>query len=451
MRAPDERNMAAITRFAGGALEREIPPQVLAQGVACFIDWFAVALGAHGEPAAKAVRLTARRLWPGAGDAIVLLDEPAAPGASALVNGTLSHCLDFDDLHVASVAHLSGATLAAALAVGSASRSGEEAILRAFICGFEVGARLGAGSFGSALNHRGVHATGVIACLSATVAAGVLMRLDEGQMAQALGVAATQCGGLTASFGTMAKPFHAGRAALGAVMAVELAKAGFEAAADVLEPGGGLASALVQDGLTRIPALSFGGAWEILNNTFKPYASCLMTHAPIDAARSLAPACRDRSLAAVTVYVNPLLPKVAGIAAPRTALEGKFSTAFCVALGLSGYRATDRDFSAATVESRPLGDIARKVRLEVDPAMPKTAARMRVEFSDGGHVDESVPLALGNPENPMSEDDLKRKFLALVEPVLGSGADELFACLKGCRTPGSLRAIARLTSKQVKQ
>ncbi|MCG8506520.1 MAG: MmgE/PrpD family protein, partial [Sphingomonadales bacterium] len=187
--------------------------------------------------------------------------------------------------------------------------------------------------------------------------------------------------------------------------------------------------------------------WEILNNTFKPYASCLMTHAPIDAARSLAPACRDRPIAAITVYVNPLLPKVAGIAAPHTALEGKFSTAFCVALGLSGYRATDRDFSAATVESRPLGDIARKVRLEVDPAMPKTAARMRVEFSAGGHVDESVPLALGNPENPMSEDDLKRKFLALVEPVLGGKADELFACLKGFRTPGSLRAIAGLTSK----
>ena len=63
----------------------------------------------------------------------------------------------------------------------------------------------------------------------------------------ALGAAATQTGGLTASFGTMAKPFHAGRAAMDGIVAAQLAAAGFTAATGLFEPGGGLDNALVQD------------------------------------------------------------------------------------------------------------------------------------------------------------------------------------------------------------
>src|SRR6185312_9225863 len=113
-----------------------------------------------------------------------------------------------------------------------------------------------------------------------------LLRLDEDKALNALGAAATQAGGLTASFGTMAKPFHAGKAAMDGVMSAQLAANGIIAATNLLQPDGGLDTALVQDRTVQIKPADFSG-WEILNNSFKPYAACHLTHPAVDAGREI--------------------------------------------------------------------------------------------------------------------------------------------------------------------
>ena len=441
-------NADAASAFIAKTSDRKLPEQVLDAARMCLVDWFGVAIAARDEGAANAVRKVVGE-WGRAGNAHVLFAGKADPAGAAMVNGTMAHCLDFDDTHVGSLAHLSGPTWAATLAVGSALNSDPAVMLRAFVTGFEVGARIGAQGVGDALNTRTLHSTGVCGCFSAAAAASALYRLDAGRTKYALGAAATQAAGLTGSFGTMSKPFHAGKAAFNGVLSAQLAKAGFASATDLIETDGGLASALIQDGTVSLAPLTFAdGDWEVLRNTFKPYASCLLTHSVIDCGRKLHSQIAGRNIRSVVVNVHPMTVRLAGKPDPRTPLEGKFSTAYCTALALSGHAAAATDFTAKRLNDPKLRDLISRVSLKIVPEMEKTAAAMTVTLADGGTFEADTPLALGNPGNPMKWDDMERKFQDLTEPVLGEDAAKVFASLCRFSSPGDLETVFALTGPQ---
>ena len=428
MSAAATPNADAAAQFILGMRERALPAPIAEAARMCVVDWIGVALAGASEPAAIAVQTVVRR-WGGTGNASILLGGQAPAGAAAMVNGTMGHCLDFDDTHVGSLAHLSSPVLAAALAVGMDRGASPTDILRAFVTGFEVGARFGTGA-GPALNERAIHSTGFFGCIGAAAAAAFLLDLDAAGIRNALGAAATQASGLTDSFGTMAKPFHAGKAAFNGILAADLAAAGLTAAPALLEPGGGLSAALIQDGSAGIPPVSFDDGWEITRNTFKPYAACLLTHPAIDAARRLAEQVGAGEVEGVRVGVHPLAVQLAGNPDPRTPLEAKFSLAFCVALGLAGHAASQGDFSPARLADPLLRGLTARVAPVITPTLAKTAGWVEVLTRAGTLLRADIPVALGNPENPMSWDDMRAKFLGLTEPVLAAAAQPLFAALR---------------------
>ena len=122
------------------------------------------------------------------------------------------------------------------------------------------------------------------------------------------------------SFGTMAKPFHAGKAAMNAVIAVKLAQEGFVASPEALDSREGLARAFVQDRSVGFVPID-NSPWQILLNTFKPYASCLLTHPAIDCARAIAGAEQASRIKSITARVHPLAIRLAGKTKPVTPLE----------------------------------------------------------------------------------------------------------------------------------
>ena len=437
-------NATEAARFIGGARGRNYPAEVVEAAKKCLVDWVGVALGARNEEAAAAVRKVALN-WGTTGNAQVLLGGKAAPSAAALINGTMAHCLDYDDTHVGSVTHVSGPTVAATLAVGTHLGATEQEILSALITGFEVAARLGNGA-GQKANLRGFHATGIFGTFGAAAAASALYGLNESAVRNALGAAATQTGGLTESFGTMSKPFHAGKAALNGVLSAELAAEGFAAKESLIEPGQGLSTAIFQDGAGTLAPLDFSQEWEITRNTFKPYAACLLTHALIDAARSLSGKVKGKEVARVEAVVSQPAVKLAGKPNPQTPLEGKFSLAYCAALGLNGYEASERDFAADRLADPAIRRIIERVEPKPTDDMAETAARIVVELSDGSRLDADVPLALGNPGNPMSWDDMWRKFEPLVTPSLAGRSRELFDLLRAFEQPGSLERFAQMVA-----
>ncbi len=438
-------NSEAIAQFVVGMRTRELPAPVLEAAQFCIADWYGVAIGANGLPPVAAISRVARAMG-AEGDCPVLSGGTAGPMAAALVNGTMAHCLDFDDTHVGSISHLSGPAWAAAWAAATDSGASPELAMRGFIAGFEVGARLGGGGFGVATNERHIHATGVFGCFAAAAAAACIYGLDSNQIQNAIGLAATQVGGLTASFGTPAKPFHAGKAAFNGLLAAHMAREGYPAALTLAEGGGGMDRALVQDKSVLVQSLDFDKGWEITRNTFKPYAACLLTHPVIDAGKRLAPQLDLRRIAKIRVLVHPLAIELAGKQAPTTPYEGKFSLAYTAALSLAGRSGAHGDFTDAGVNDPTLQALVRKVELVPIPEMALTAASMELVMEDGTQMREHTPLALGNPGRAMGWDHMRAKFMSLAQPVLGDApASDLFNQLRGI---GSAQWIALNASLQ---
>jgi 2-methylcitrate dehydratase PrpD len=439
-------NGPRLAAYIAGITARALPPEVEDRARLCLADWLAVAIGAGAEATARIVRDTVAG-WHSEGRSSVLFGGLAAPPFAAFANGTLAHCLDFDDTYVAAVTHTSAPVWAATLALGEAQDADERTMLAAFVAGFETAARIG-GGLGEAVTARGWHGTGVFGRLGAAAAGAVLLRLDAGQALNALGAAATQVGGLTASFGTMAKPFHAGKAAMDGVVAAQLAASGFIAATGLLEPGGGLDDALVQDRAAGIAPVDLAG-WRILDNSFKPYAACHLVHPAVDAARALRRHNRDlAAVRAVRAEVGALAYQVTGSKSgtPATPLAGKFDLKYCVAAALHGGKLSAADFREPWQPDPAICATAGKVVPEVSDRMGFASARLALDFGDGDSVFADIPVAKGHPGNPMGWEDMWEKFDALVAPVLGRDSAALFDLARGfgrSGTLGEMRTILR--------
>jgi 2-methylcitrate dehydratase PrpD len=423
-------NSDIIGNYIAAVSDRTIPPEVQDAARLCLADWMCVALGAGQEPAGRIVRETIAQ-WRSTGRARVLFGGRAAAPMAALANGTLAHCLDFDDTYVDAITHTSAPVWAATLALGEETGASEAAMLAAFITGFEVVARVGHG-LGQGVTARGWHGTGVFGRIGAAAACAALLGLDATRAQHALGLAATQTSGLTASFGTMAKPFHAGKAAMDGILAAQLAAGGMVGALTLLEPGGGLDNAVIQDASLRIGDADFNG-WRILRNSFKPYAACHLTHPAIDAARDLRARGLDpRAVQAVHADVGALAAQVTGQTdgIPTTPLAAKFDLRYCVALALHGGDASAADFRDDWVLQPDIAATSRKVRVNVHPEMGFASAALAVE-TDGAPLTAHVAVAKGHPGNPITWDDMRRKYDGLVGALLVNRAGDLFDALHG--------------------
>lgn len=438
-------NTQLIADYIASASQRALPDEVVDAARLCLADWLGVALGALDEPAAKIVHATVQE-WRSTGRATLLLGGTASAPFAALANGTLAHCLDFDDTYVKGITHTSAPVWAAVCALGEELAVTEAEMLRAFVTGFEVSAATGSG-LGEAVTARGWHGTGIFGRLGAAAAAATLLRLDAESARHALGVTATQTSGLTASFGTMSKPFHAGKAAMDGILAAQLAAKGFRAAENLLDPGAGLDNAVVQDRSVHITPADFS-RWEILQNSFKPYAACHLTHPAVDAARKARELEGNVAQAqAFTAEVGALAMQVTGgkSGAPEFSLEGKFDMKYCVALALHGYPLSNADFQDGKRPDPAVLETASRIAVEARPDLTFMSARLTARMPGGRALRTEIPVAKGHPGNPMTWADMWQKFRGLTEDRLGGECEPVFRKLKtfGRSEPASLlRSVA---------
>lgn len=424
-------NGRALAEYVAGTGARGFPPEILDAARLCLADWIGVAIGAGNEPAGRIVRKTIAD-WHCGGMASVLFGGTAAAPLAALANGTLAHCLDFDDTYAEAVTHTSAPVWAATLALGEAVGADEADLLAAFVTGFEVAACIGRG-LGQAVTARGWHGTGVFGRLGAAAASAALLRLDSERAAHALALAATQTSGLTGSFGTMAKPFHAGKAGADGVVAAQLARHGMVGAPALLDAGGGLDDAVIQDRSLQIAAPDFS-TWRILANSFKPYAACHLIHPSLDAARQArAEGIDPLSIRHIRADVGALAAQVTGRtdAHPDTALKAKFDLRYCIALALHGFDASAADFREPWHRDSAVVALAEKVTVVADPAKSFVSAGLEIRTDRDAPATVVVPTAKGHPGNPMSWDDMRLKFAALVGPQLHDRTEVLFDLVHG--------------------
>ena len=301
-------------------------------------------------------------------------------------------------------------------------------------------------NFGNRMQAAGFHPTAVFGKLSAAAAAAALLGCDANQAAHALATAATFGGGLTASFGSMAKPLHSGKAAMDGIQAAELAKQGLVAARDVFEAPGGFAAAFVQTAPIPFDDVAFTAGASLADNSFKPYACGKLIHGHIDAARALREQCAGRPIKAIRCKAPPISARLVGRPLPTTHLEGKFSIAFCVAAALAGYPLLPGDFSDDRLADPIVRDLMGKVVVSVDAAMGRYGSRLDIDLATGETLSMTVAHSRGNPENPLSWEYLKAKFDGLVEPVLGKDTDALYDAIRTFEAPGAFGQILAIVA-----
>lgn len=425
-----------------------LPAPVVTHARLCLLDVFGVLIAGGHEPTARIVRTVAASEFPGLESSLIGQAGTSSPAGAALVNGTAAHALDFDDV-LSTVGHPSAVVVPAALAVAEQLDADVGALLTAVVTGIETQA-LVAVSTGPSHYARGFHSTATFGTFAAAASAATLRGLDAERFGAALGIAGTQAAGLKAMFGTMTKPFHAGRAASSGVLAAALAAQGFTAADDVLGAAQGFAA--TQSDAFDVEALRppADAGWRTCDVQFKMHAACYLTHASIDALSDLRRSgdAHADDIAAVEVAVPPGHLSVCAIPEPVTGLEGKFSLRYTAALALTGDRTGPSAFTDELVREPGLVALRDRVAVVPDAKLYGPAARVTVTLRDGRTVGRSCDLLApeGSTDAGSLTERLLVKFHGLVDPILGASAAARLATAVLSLTAGSdVRELTALT------
>lgn len=338
---------------------------------------------------------------------------------AALMNGISSHVYDYDDTHLATVIHPAGPVASAILALAEHRPVSGGDFLHALVLGVEVECRIGNAVYPDHYD-RGWHITGTAGVFGGAAAAGRLLGLSEQQMVWALGLAATQPVGLREMFGSMTKSFHPGRAAQNGLTAALLASRGYTCTEVGLEGKSGWANVLsTKQDYDEITG-RLGETYEILLNTYKPFACGIVIHPIIDGCIQLR---NEHRLTAdqidrVELSVHPLVLELTGKTSPQTGLEGKFSVYHAAAAALVQGAAGIKQFSDPVVQDPVVTALRQRVVATIDPTVGKEQARIAIALKDGRRLETFIEHAVGSVERPMSDADLEGKFQGLADGVL---------------------------------
>jgi 2-methylcitrate dehydratase PrpD len=382
-----------------------------------FADSVATLIAGSVEDPPKILHAT---LAPPPGDATLYLVGPRVPAPEAAwINGTAAHALDYDD--VALRGHPSTVLVPAILAEGEALGSTGAELASAYVAGYEVWADLQRRD--PAQHHeKGWHPTGIFGAVAAAAACASLRKLDAHKATQAIALGASQSAGLVANFGTMTKPFHAGRAAHAGVISARLAAAGFTSSPDALEhPLGFLAATSPKGNVDRTSATQAGREWSILTLglSVKKYPLCYCTHRAIDGALDML---REEKIAAqnvnsITVSTSRRNATILRNSRPQTGLEAKFSMQFAMASSIVANRVGLRELTDEFVRRSDIQALLPKVVVapddRVDPKRTGNAPydQVVIETADGRRLESArVTDERGSPQLPLSREELWTKF-----------------------------------------
>ena len=434
----------ALAAYVAGATPDILPERVQKEATRTFLNWVGCAIGGARHETVD-IALAALSPFSGPAEASILgRSERLDVLHAALINGISSHVFDFDDTHLRTVIHPAGPVASALLAYSERCAIRGPDFINALVLGVEIECRIGNAVF-PAHYDIGWHITGTCGVFGAAAAVGKLLNLDAQRMAWAFGIAASQPVGLREMFGSMTKSFHPGRAAQNGMTAALLAAQGFTSSAHALEAKRGWLNVL---STTHNPAElteALGERYEILSNTYKPFACGIVIHPVIDACVQLHDqGIKAASIRSVTLHVHPLVLELTAKREPQTGLESKFSVYHAAAIALIEGRGGERQFSDRAVREPTVIDLRRRVQAIVDPLLAPDAAGVTITFSDGGVVEKRVEHAIGSLARPMADADLEAKFSELTEGSLGAvGTKQL---LDLCWRVGTLDNVASIAS-----
>ncbi len=410
-----------LAEFAAGPVSTTVQARIVTSLSA--LDWLAVGRAGADEPVSRIIRdiILAEG---GAAQAHVFGGGAAPLRAAALVNGTVSHALDYDDTHFAHIGHPSVAIFPAALGICEYEDRPIVDLLEAALVGMELSIRIGLW-LGRDHYQAGFHQTATAGAFGAAVAAGRVMGFDATQMRQVLGLTATRAAGQKAQFGTMGKPYNAGLAASNGIEVALLIQGGFEPNADAIEGPFGFGATHAGAGDTASALSGLGDEWLFENVSHKFHACCHGLHAALEAARQLDIA--EPEVAEIKIKTHPRWMSVCNQLAPTTGLGAKFSYRTVIAMLALGHDTALPDSYSDEVCADPrLKSLRDRITVEADETLSETQAHLSLLRRDGARREADHDLLA-----PMSladrEDRVREKASKLIG---GDEADSIWSMLR---------------------
>ncbi|QDY44817.1 MmgE/PrpD family protein [Planococcus glaciei] len=431
--------MKKMAAYIHGASYSSLSEEMIRLSKLAILDTVGVALAGGREASVQKVHAVfAGRKAGGEQATVWMTDEKILLEYAALINGTATHALDYDDVAPSILAHPSAPVTAAILPFAEhAGESGEDVIV-AYVIGTEVMTKLGK-AMGFKHYDLGWHATSTLGTVGAAAACAYLAGFSEEQIANALAISASMSSGLQKNFGTMTKPLHAGLAAQYAIQSVLLAAEGFEANPDVFEARGFFEAFTGQetaaDFQQELEGITFGGLhdYEEHGLSVKKYPCCYFMHRFISGvleAREEVPITLE-TLEEIEVTVPP-----GGLTAlihhqPATGLQGKFSAEYaCLAALKDGVvqlqSFTDEQVMRGNIQKNlfrvkakeEAGDIRDSQEIETLPVLIKITDRA------GHSVEKEILHAPGSKGKPMTVDEHRKKWVECLSYISTEKLDQ---------------------------
>lgn len=416
---------------------------VEAQAHKTFANWAGCAVGPSHHETITAALAAVQVLQPSAQASVLGRSERVDMANAAMLNGISSHTFDFDDTHLKTIIHPAGPVASALLALGEHTGASGREMIDALVLGIEVSCRVGNAVYPHHYD-RGWHITGSTGMLGSAAACSRLLKLNADQAQMALGIAASQPVGLREQFGTMTKPLHPGAAAKVGLMAALMAKYGFTASRRSLEAPRGLMQVFSDKTDWSEITEHLGQRWEIALNTYKPFACGIVIHPAIDACvqlREIHQLLPD-NVSSVKVRAHPLVQELTGKKTPADGLQAKFSVFHSCAAALIRGCAGEHEYSDSFVNDPLTVALRDKVELIVDPAIHEASVDVTIRTVGGQTLHLFVAHAIGSLERPMSNDQLRTKFVDQSEPIIGrTAADNGFNLCMALGQQSSLTAL----------
>ena len=389
------------------AKSQAIPSHVAEQAKRCLLDYMGVLAGGR-----KYVKEAHPELF----DAF----EDAAP-YRALVNGFCAHALELDDGHRHGMIHLGASIVTAIREAAKEGQVSYERLLCGIVTGYEVAVRC-ARAIQPGHKMRGYHVSGTCGTIGSAMGVAFALGYDKAQMKSTLACAVSSAAGVLEiqEESSEMKPFNVGRAAMDGVVAAQMGRMAMPGPDDILGGKRGFLAAL-----TDTPKPEF--LTDFSNEDFaidgiyqKVHAACRHCHPAIDATLDLRNGVRFTPEQVEKIEVHTY--KLAVGSHDHTDIRGissaKLSTPFSVALAIVKGSAGYADYNENNLQDYWIKNITRKVRVIEDEGLTQRSpavrgARVTLYLKDGGVFEATCLYPKGEPENPLTREELEGKFRGL--------------------------------------
>ena len=337
-----------ISKFISNYRYEQATVESITTVKAAFLDFIGVTYRGMGEEAPQIALNTVEEIFSKNLDSnlkasVIGTDRKMDIPNAAFVNGVAAHVLELDDGHRGAQMHLGSVIFPTALAIAEGYDLSGREFLEGVIVGYEIGILLGKIVNP---NHRnnGFHTTGTLGAFVSGAVAAKLLKLDESQILNALGLCGTQAAGLLESDhgGSMGKVLHVRKAVQNGILSAYLARNGFTGSGTIFEGNEGFLKTMVfpneeyaMENFSFENALKDVGKVRVRDIYFKKYPFCRHLHSSIDTALKL-----KSSIGEEHDHIENVAIKTYSVAAehdnynPKNLEELKQSLPYAVAIAL---------------------------------------------------------------------------------------------------------------------